>query len=339
MRTSIYQNVNAETVAEQFVQKVKNDAKKDVIRKYAPTIVLVVMTLFSAIFVESFLSWRNIVNLLYQMTLPLVLATGLTFVLLIGSIDLSLEGVMGFSGALFALLVPNSVNDNNFNAFSIIIVLALGVLIGLVIGSIHVRLRIPSFMVTFAMGTIVRGFGLLSYKGSPATIKSDVVIQFSRGNLLGIPYITLIAFFVFILGAVVLNYTAFGRAVYAIGDNENSAQAAGINIEKTKILVFTICSFTISIAGILGAVRLKVGQVGIGDSYLFPTITAVTVGGLAAGKGGMFQTLIGVLIYTELSNYLTLMGVDSFYKQAIQGLIILVSVALSTTKSRKLIAK
>jgi ribose transport system permease protein len=328
-----------QTVAEQFVQKVRADAGKAVIRKYAPVIVLCVMTVFSMIFVPGFMTLDNLVNLLYQMSLPLILATGLTFVLLIGGIDLSLEGVMGFSGAIFVLLVPNSSNNNDFGFLSIIIILLVGILIGFINGIVHVKLRIPSFMATFAVGVIVRGLGILSYNSVPPSIRSEAIIVFSRGSVLGIPNITLVAFGIFFLGCVILNYTAFGRAVYAIGDNEVSARAVGIGVERIKIMIFMLCSGLVSIAGILGAVRLKIGLVGIGDNMLFPTIAAVTVGGITPGIGGMLQTFIGILIYTELVNYLTLMGVDAFYKQAIQGMIILIAVALSATRNRKIIVK
>lgn len=340
MRIALYKNAADETVAGQFVQKIKDDAKMGVIRRYAPTIVLVVMTVFSMIFVPGFMSWKNLNNLLYQMTLPLVLATGLTFVLLIGGIDLSLEGVMGFSGSIFALLVLNSKNGNNLGFLAVSIVIACGFLIGAANGILHVKLRIPSFMITFAMASIARGFGVLSYRSIPATVRSESIIALSRNSLFGIvPYMTLIAFGVFFAGAVILNYTAFGRAVYAIGDNEMSARSAGINIDRVKIGVFTLCGVMISIAGILGAVRLKIGNVEIGYGQLFPTIAAVTVGGIYPGTGGMLQTIIGVLIYTELSNYLILMGVNTFYRQAIQGVIILVAVALSATRNRKIIVK
>jgi ribose transport system permease protein len=328
-----------DTVASQFVQKVKNDARRAVIRRYAPTIVLVVMTVFSLIFVPGFMTWKNLNNILYQMTLPLVLATGLTFVLLIGGIDLSLEGVMGFSGSLFVLLVGNSKNGNDFGFFAVPIVIALGIMIGALNGFIHVKLRIPSFLITFAMASIIRGIGVLSYRSIPATIQSDAIIALSRGSVLGIPYLTFFAFGAFFIGVIILNYTAMGRAVYAIGDNEISARAAGINIDRIKILVFTFCGAMVSVAGILGAVRLKIGNVEIGYNQLFPTIAAVTVGGIYPGIGGMLQTLIGVLIYTELVTYLTLMGVHPFYKQAIQGIIILIAVALSATRNRKIIVK
>jgi ribose transport system permease protein len=332
-------NARGDTIADQFVQKVKLDAGKNLIRRYAPTIVLVVMTVFSMIFVPGFMSVKNLVNMLYQITLPLVLATGLTFVLLIGSIDLSLEGVMAISGSIYSLLVINSLNGNNFGLFAVPIIVIMGTMIGIVTGILHVKFRIASFMVTFAVGTIVRGIGLLSYKTTPATIKDEAIIAFSRGSFLGMPLITYVALAVFLIGCIILNYTAFGRAVYAIGANEYSARAAGINIDRVKIMVFMLCSGAVSIAGILGVIQLKIGSVGIGDGMLFPTIAAVTVGGIAAGRGGMLQTLIGVLIYTELEIYLTLLGVNTFYKQAIQGIIILIAVALSATRDRKRLIK
>ena len=339
MRIPGYTISQNDTVANQFVQKVKDDAKKDVIRKYAPAIVLVVMTVFSMIFVPGFMTIKNLNNILYQMALPLVLATGMTFVLLIGGIDLSLEGVMGFSGALFVLLVTNTKNSNNLGIFAVFIIIALGFLIGATNGIIHVKLRIPSFLITFAMASIIRGFGVLSYRSIPATIKSEPIIALSRGSFLEIPYVTLLAFGAFIIGTVILNYTAFGRAVYAIGNNEVSARAVGIKIDRVKILVYMLCGAMVSIAGILGAIRLKIGNVEIGYNQLFPTIAAVTVGGIYPGIGGMLQTFIGVLIYTELANYLTLMGINPFYKQAVQGVIILIAVAISATRNRKIIVK
>jgi ribose transport system permease protein len=328
-----------DTIASQFVQKVKDDTRKAVIRRYAPVIVLAVMTVFSMFLVPGFLTLENLNNILNQMALPLVLATGLTFVLLIGGIDLSLEGVMGFSGSLFVLLVSNTKNDNDFGFFAILIVIALGFLIGALNGVIHVKLRIPSFLITFAMASVIKGLGVLSYRSIPATIKSEFIITLSRSSWMGIPYITIFAFAAFLVGVVLLNYTAMGRAVYAIGDNEISARMAGIKIDRIKIFIFMFCGAMVSIAGILGAVRLKIGNVEIGYNQLFPTIAAVTVGGVYTGIGGMMQTFIGVLIYTELINNLILLGVGTFYRQAVQGIIILIAVALSATRNRKIIVK
>ncbi|GMO17337.1 MAG: ABC transporter permease [Spirochaetaceae bacterium] len=326
-------------VAVQFIQKVKDDARSAFFLRYAPVIVLVFMTVLSIVFVDHFFSRDNLVNFLYQMSLPLILATGLSFVLLIGGIDLSLEGVMGCSGAVFSLLVINSVNDNNFGVFAVAAVIALSFALGTATGMAHIKMRIPSFMISFAMGNIARGLGLLSYRTQPAIIKSERIIAFSQGTLFGIPNIAIVAFAVFAAGCIILNLTAFGRAVYAVGNNEVSARSSGIDVNRVKLISFIICSVSAGIAGIMGAVLLKVGQVGIGDNMLFPTIAAVTVGGLTPGVGGMMQTFIGVAIYTELVNYLTLLGVSSIFKQAIQGIIILVAVALSAPRLKKVIVK
>ncbi len=140
---------------------------------------------------------------------------------------------------------------------------------------------------------------------------------------------------------IILNYTAFGRAVYAIGDNEAAAKASGINVTKVTIQVFVLSSFAASLAGVLALIRLKLGQVSLGTDQMFPCITALVVGGtsLAGGKGGMLQTMVGTLIYMELLNFLTIIQVPADYKKAILGIIIIVAVALTLTRDRKTIAK
>lgn len=341
MKNKLLNYMSSKSVAEQFTYKVKEDAKKDMIRVYAPMILLIITTIFAAIFVNNFFSWKNITNLMYQMSIPLVLATGITFVLLIGSIDLSLEGVMGFSGAFVSVLVANSMTKNDFGILGIIITIVICAIIGAITGLLHVKMRISSFIITYAVGSIITGFGVLTYGGTPAKVTYDLFITISNGSFLGIPYITYISFIVFFIGCIILNFTAFGRAVYAIGDNEVAARSTGINVDFVKIKVFSLCACTSSIAGILSCMRLKLGQVSIGTDQLFPVITAVVLGGasLSGGKGGMLQTFVGVLIYTELSNFLTIMGINPYYKKLIQGIIIIIAVALTIAKNRKTIAK
>ena len=329
------------SVAEQFVYRVAKKSRNSLIRLYAPMILLVVMTIGFSIYNGHFFSLKNIVNLLSQMAVPLILATGLCFVLLIGSIDLSIEGVMGFVGSLISLLVINTRNDNNWGVWGVLLPIALGTIYGAVTGFLYVKLRIASFIITFATGTIIAGAAVLLYGGKPATVKAQWMVDISAGYLLGIPLITWIAFAFFLFGCVLLNLTAFGRAVYAIGDNEAAARASGINVNRIKILVFTLCGFASSIAGTVALIRLKLGQVSLGTDQMFPCITALVVGGaaLTGGKGGMLQTIIGILIYMELLNFLTIIGVDANYKKAIQGIIIIIAVALTLTRNRKTIAK
>ena len=138
-----------------------------------------------------------------------------------------------------------------------------------------------------------------------------------------------------------MNYTAFGRAVYAIGDNETAAASTGINITKTKIKVFALSGCTAAIAGVLLCMRLKLGQSSIGTNQMFPVVTAIVLGGgsVSGGKGGSLESFVGVLIYTELANWLTLMGVDTNLKKVIQGVIIIIAVAATVEHSRKTVAR
>lgn len=329
------------TIAQQFVAKVDKEARSNLLRLYAPMILLVLMTIGFSIYDPHFFSTKNLVSILGQMAVPLILATGLCFVVLTGGIDLSVEGVMGFVGSLMALLLLNSRNSNDWGVWGVIVPIVIGTLYGMITGILYVKLRIPSFIITYATGTIIAGIAVLLYSGRPATVKAPLMIKASAASFLGIPFITWIAFAFFLLGCLLLNYTAFGRAIYAIGDNEAAARSSGINVDKVKVLVYTFCGFAASVAGTVALTRLKLGQVSLGTDQMFPCITALVVGGasLTGGKGGMLQTIVGVLIYMELLNFLTIIGVDADYKKAIQGIIIIVAVALTLIRNRKTIAK
>ena len=329
------------TVAEEFVSKVEREARSSLIRVYAPMILLVVMTIGFSIYDNHFFSLKNLSNILGQMAVPLTLATGLTFVLLIGRIDLSVEGVMGLVGSAIALLVSNSRNANNWGVMGVVVPVAAGVAFGLITGILHVKLRIASFIITYATGIIASGIAVLLYHSQPATAKAQWIIDASQISFLSIPLITWIAILFYAICCVILNYTAFGRAVYAIGDNEAAARASGINVNKVTLQVFVLSGFAASLAGVLALIRLKLGQVSLGTDQMFPCITALVVGGtsLSGGKGGMLQTMVGMLIYMELLNFLTIIQVPADYKKAILGIIIIIAVALTLLRDRKTIAK
>ena len=219
--------------------------------------------------------------------------------------------------------------------------IVIGILYGFLTGFLHVKLRIASFIITYATGTIIRGIAVLLYDSRAARVQAQWMTDWSMASFLGIPLITWMAFAFFFIGCIILNYTAFGRAVYAIGDNEAAARASGINVDRVVITVFGLSGIAASLAGFVALIRLKFGQASLGDDQMFPCITALVVGGtsLSGGKGGMLQTMVGMLIYMELLNFLTIIGVDANYKNALQGIIIIVAVALTLTRDRKTIAK
>ncbi len=339
--SSTASNISSRTVAAEFSERIIAERRKNRVIQLGPLLVMIVLAAVMSIFVPGFFSFINLVSVLQQVATPLVLAMGLTFVLLLGSIDLSVEGVMGFTGSIVALLVLNSKNSLNLGVLGVLIAITAGTLFGIVSGSLHTKLKIPSFMVTFGMGSAITGFGILSYRGIPASVNEPMFARIASGTFLGIPLLTWFALAIFLIAFVIERYTSFGRHVYAIGENEGMVRASGINVDRVKIAVFAWSAFCASIAGIFGAIKLNIGEVIISNGFLFSTITAVVVGGtsLVGGSGGVVQSLVGVIIVTILQDSLILLGVNSYVQPAVQGIIVVVAVALTVARSKKLIFK
>ena len=193
------------TVAEQFVAKVEKESRRSLIRVYAPMILLVVMTVFFSFYDSHFFSMKNILNILQQMSVPLILATGLTFVLLVGRIDLSVEGLMGFVGSCIALLILNDRNPNNWGVWGVVVPIAIAIAYGFIIGFLHVKLRIASFIITYATGTIIKGVAVLLYDSRAARVQAQWMSDWSMASFLGVPLITWIAFAFFFICCIILN--------------------------------------------------------------------------------------------------------------------------------------
>ena len=163
--SSTRNGIVSRTVANDFSERIAAERTKNKIIGLGPLIVMIVLIIVMSVFVPRFFSWINLTSVLQQVATPIVLAMGLTFVLLLGSIDLSVEGVMGFAGSIVALLVLNTKNPLDLGALGVLFAVMAGTLFGIVSGILHTRLRIPSFMVTFGMGSVITGFGVLSYRG------------------------------------------------------------------------------------------------------------------------------------------------------------------------------
>lgn len=336
------ENQRAMTITDEFALKVKADHKRERLMKWAPVFVLIGMILvFCAVLGGSFASLKNMVAILNQWSIPLLVALGLTFVIMLGSIDLSIDGTVGMAGSLAAVFVLNSRNGNDMGLFGLILAILFSVVVGLVIGIIHVKLKIPSFMVSFAFMNICYGIALLSYGGKPPTIKDSMVMAIPKASFLGIPVITWIALAVLALCFYIQEYTPFGRHIYAVGTDETIPRAVGVNVDRVKVKVFTLAGFCFGVAGVVGAIRLGQGQVSIGTNLMFPAQAAVVIGGtsLSGGKGGVVNTIVGTLIMTVLENGLTMLGVDPNIKTGVQGLIILVAVALTVKRGATVISK
>ena len=332
----------AASITEEFAEKVRNENRNDRMMKLAPIFVLIALVaVFTISCGTSFIGGQNLLNILNQMALPLVVALGLTFVIMLGSIDLSIDGTVGMAGSLFACLVLNSEFGTNLGFLGAVIAVGASMLCGLAIGLCHVYLKIPSFMASFAFMYICKGIGMVSYQGHPPTILDPVIKTIPNTQLLGIPVITWIAIAMFALCYFIQERTAFGRHIYAVGTNESIPRSVGVSVERVKVGVFTLAGFLFGVAGVIGAIRLGQGQIAIGAGKMFPAQAAVVVGGtaLAGGKGGVSNTIVGVLIMTVLDNGLLMLGVNPNIRTGIQGVIILVSVILTVARGAKVISK
>lgn len=331
------------SITEEFTEKIRKDNQKGRITKYAPSLVLVaLMLLFTALCGNDFTSTSNLISILNQLAIPLIVAFGLTFVIMIGSIDLSIDGTVGMAASLLAVFVANSQFPQfNMGIWGVVLAILTSTVIGFIIGVVHVKLRIPSFMVSFAFMYICKGIGMLSYQGHPPTITDPLFMQLPKTYFLGIPFITWVAFIMFLLCYFIQEYTAFGRHIYAVGTNEGIPRSVGINVDNVKIKVFLLAGFLFGVAGAIGAIRLGQGQIGVGSGLMFPAQAAVVVGGtsLAGGKGGVANTVVGVLIMTVLSNGLVLLSVNPYIRTGISGVIILVAVILTIPHGSKVISK
>jgi ribose transport system permease protein len=305
-------------------------------RNLAPVAVLVAICVFISIFSPNFLSFSNFIGLINSASIPIVLSMGATFVILMGSIDLSVEGVIALSAVLLSLLVDNDVTSYSLGLLAVPIVILVGGAMGFLNGFLHVKLKTPSFMTTLGVGFAGIGVATTALGGFNARISDGSVRFLSLGRILGLPVAGWIALGAVLLSLLIQERTRTGRWVYAIGTEETTARHAGIPIERTRILVFTIAGLFYGLAGVLSVAQFGQGHALIAQGRLFTTVTAVVVGGtsLSGGVGSVINSVIGVFIVTILANGMILLGVPPYVQQGVQGLLIIVAVTLALDRSR-----
>lgn len=308
---------------------------------WAPLLVLIALCILIGLLSPNFLSVRNAVRIANSAAIPLILGLGVTFVIIMGSIDLSIEGVVAFAAVILSLLVLNGANANNFGLLGALLAIGLGAAMGLLNGIIHVGLRIPSFMATLGMWFVGVGVANAILGGVTVRVNDPLIRALALDRLGGVPYAVWLALAVLGIAYVIQNHTRLGRYMYAIGGGEDLAALSGIDVKRCRILIFTIAGSFYGLGGIIAAAQQGAGFALIGQGRLFTTITAVVVGGTAlmGGQGGVLQTLVGVLIVMVLSNGMVLLGISPYVQQIVQGVMIILAVALSVDRARLTIVK
>lgn len=295
--------------------------------EFAALVVLILA--FSILNPDSFPTLGNLRTVLDQASLPLIVGVGATLVILMGSIDLSVEGVMGAAGMTFVLLSANSRDTVDLGALAILIALGMGAALGLMTALIHTRLKVPSFIVTLGVWYVGLGIATLLFgEGQIPFLAEGSVKEWPSRLTLGLPNSFLLAAAVIALGVVIGRWTRVGRYAYAIGNNEQIARDNGIPVGRYKIYVFVLAGACSGLAGVLASMQLGAGSATVGIGTLFLTIAAVVIGGtsLGGGKGGILRTALGVLLLTILNNGLILTGVSPNIQSAVSGVVLILAI-------------
>lgn len=287
-------------------------------------LILVVLSILIQIKNPIFLTYSNIIDVCRNTSYTLVIAVGMTFVLIAKGLDLSV-GSLTALGSLIASLAM-------FNGIPIPVAVVLGLLMGLLFGIINavciVKLNIPAMIATLGSMYMARGLVMIITKGAPVFPLPEAFGKFGKGYLAGVPYVIIIAAILSIIGHWVLAHTTYGRKVYAIGGNAETAKFAGINVAWITATCYMISGVLAALSGILTAARMGSGQPSIGEGTEMTVITAVIIGGtsLNGGAGTILGTVLGALLMNVLQSGMNLVGVSPYWQKFVMGVIIIAAV-------------
>jgi ribose transport system permease protein len=296
-----------------------------VLKKQGAVIALLLLVIVISIASAEFRTVSNILSLLRQASINGVIAFGMTGVILTGGIDISVGSMLGLSAMLGAGFLKGGMPEE----IAIPLMLVIGLLFGILNGTLVTAGRLQPFIATLITMTAFRGFCLIYGSGKPISSLGDqpLLASVGRGSI-GLPipvWILIIMFFVFFF---ILNQTTLGRRIYAVGSNSVAARLAGVSISRTKLFVYGAAGLMASLAGLILLSRLGSAQPTLGSGYEIDAIAATALGGTSmnGGSGKIYGTLIGILIIAILSNGLNIIGVSSYYQDVVKSVVILFAV-------------
>ena len=282
---------------------------------------------------NSFLNEFNIRNLLADMSPLLVMAVGVTFIIVMGSTDLSIGATCSLASVLFVRTAPN------LGMGAYIVVLGFGFLSGLVVGALQARLKVPSFIASLGLMSIWESFALVFSNSGTVQLspKAWYTIDWLTYRIGSIPLMFLLSLMILLAYFFIQEYTPLGKYVFAIGANERGARVIGVPVAAVKVYSFAMGGVCYALGGILFVAKLVSGGPNVGDAYTLLSIAAVALGGtsMAGGKGSVMKTLVGVMIAIVARNGMTVVGVDSFWQKIVYGAVIIIASYSTADHSNK----
>ena len=307
------------------------------VQSLGPLAILLVLVVIFSFASPQFFRIANFEAILESASIALVLSIAATFVVLMGSIDLSIEGVMATASITLSLLIANSYTALALGPLGIALCVLIGAAFGLVNGLLVVRFRIQSLIVTLGTWFIGLGVAASLYPARQPVISDPTIVFVGLNRSLGVSPLVLLAVAVLAVAVVIERQTKFGRIVLGIGADERLMTLSGIPVDRYKIGAFVLAGTLVGIAAVMVTAQLGVGNATAGQGYLFSTITAVVVGGtlLSGGRGGVLQSATGVMILEVLRNGMVLLGINPFSQRMIEGLGIVVAVVIGNWHLRR----
>ncbi|MBD1227037.1 ribose ABC transporter permease [Xenorhabdus griffiniae] len=299
---------------------------------------IALLTLIAVVsfFSPNFFTLNNLFNILQQTSVNAIIAVGMTLVILTAGIDLSVGSLLALTGAIAASMVGSDVNA----LVAVACALTLGAAVGACTGVIVAKGKVQAFIATLVMMLLLRGITRVYTDGSPINTgfseNADLFVWFGIGRPLGVPTPVWIMLIIFVVAWFILYHTRLGRYIYALGGNELATRLSGINVDKIKIIVYSLCGLLAALASIIEVARLSSAQPMAGSGYELDAIAAVVLGGtsLAGGRGRIVGTLIGALILGFLNNGLNLLGISSNYQMIVKAVVILLAVLVDNKSSK-----
>jgi ribose/xylose/arabinose/galactoside ABC-type transport system permease subunit len=300
-------------------------------------VILVLLCVVLAFTASGFLTADNLLNVLRNVSMQGVIAFGMTMVIISGEIDLSVGSAVAFAACLTAFLTQKmsgewaSLPISLAIAVAIIITLSVGFLLGTFTGFMRNRYQVPSFITTLALMTGLSGAAELITNGFPLTPFPAWYNFIGGGYVLGIPFPAILFLLTFAILQFLMNYTSFGRTVYAVGGNAEAARLSGINVSRVKTMVFGITAFLAALSGIMVSSEIMSGTATTAKGWELDVIAAVIIGGTSfmGGVGRIWGTMIGVVFLGVMMNGMTLLNVSEYWQHVVRGTIILVAVLLN----------
>ncbi|HBT47861.1 MAG TPA: permease [Peptococcaceae bacterium] len=306
----------------------------ELLGKGAAGFALVLLIVYLSLATPSFLDLNNFLNIARQSSINAILAVGQTLVIIAAGIDLSIGSVMALAGCVMAVAV---VKYGVPLFAAVLLALLTGVAAGFLNGYVISRGRVPDFIVTLGGLSAYKGLALIVTDGLPIAGIPAAIVWLGSGDILGIPVAAVGAAIVAVIGWFLLTHTTFGRAVLAMGGNQEAARVSGINLVRTKILVYCFAGLCAGIASIFMVGRLNSANALMGTGLELSAIAAVVIGGtnLFGGQGGIGGTILGVLTMGVLANGLDLLNISAFWQQVVLGVVIVAVVVFDQWRRRR----